>query len=279
ILSVALLSFIGFAFPVFAQEVATSTPEDTANNTATSTLQEEIVADTTQAQQEPTLEEPTATTTPETENPAISGEASDESQDNPISLELVPTDSISNDQEESQIDNQQSTAPPSPPQPQVQPVVPFISEGGRAFDPATAPSIVKIHVVIPDGNPPSFPVYVTFVGVGRKNFGGKIDANGDLSVIMPTGRYYTELTVISTEYVQGEDGPSFFLEANEERDVGVIKVIPKSEQTSQSLEDATLEANILKEAESAKGVGKILLLIVKLLIKILEEIRSISARI
>jgi len=130
---------------------------------------------------------------------------------------------------------------------------------------------------MPDGSPPPFPVFVTFVGVGNKNFGGKIDVNGEITVIMPTGRYYTELMVFNTEYVQGEDGPSFFLEANEERDFGAIRLISKSEQTSQILEDKTLEENILAEAESAKGIGKILVLIVKLLMKILEGVRAISA--
>lgn len=131
---------------------------------------------------------------------------------------------------------------------------------------------------MPDGSAPPFPVFVTFVGVGNKNFGGKIDANGELRVTMPQGRYYTELLVISTEYIQGEDGPSFFLEANEERDLGVIRLMPKAEETQQKLEDSSLEANILQEAESAKGIGKILVLIVKLLMQILEEVKAIGQK-
>lgn len=131
---------------------------------------------------------------------------------------------------------------------------------------------------MPDGSASPFPVFVTFVGVGNKNFGGKINANGELTVTMPSGRYYTELLVISTEYVQGEDGPSFFLEANEERDFGAIRLMPKAAQTSQKLEDSSLEANILKEAENAKGIGKILVLIVKLLMQILEEVKAIAQK-
>lgn len=148
------------------------------------------------------------------------------------------------------------------------------------FDPATAPSKVTIRVLMPNGSPPPFPVFVTFVGVGNKNFGGKIDANGELTVTMPSGRYYTELMIINTEYIQGEDGPSFFLEANEERDFGAIRLISKSEQNKrgQSLEDQTLEANILSEVGDSKGMGKILLLILKLLMKILEEVRAIASQ-
>lgn len=132
---------------------------------------------------------------------------------------------------------------------------------------------------MPDGAPPSFPVYVTFVGVGNKNFGGKINANGELTVTMPSGRYYTDVLVISTEYVQGEDGPSFFLEANEQRDFGVIRLMPKSEITSQSSADKSLEKDILAHAQSTTGVGKILFLIVKLLMQILEKITVIAQKI
>lgn len=175
------------------------------------------------------------------------------------------------------------TPAPAPPLLPVEPapqLAPSPVEGpapAPVIDPATAPSKVIIRVIMPDATPPPFPVFVTFVGVGNKNFGGKINANGELTVIMPSGRYYTDLLVISTEYVQGEDGPSFFLEANEERDFGVIRLMPKSEMTSQSLADKSLEEDILAQAESAKGIGKILVLIVKLLMKILEEVRNIAS--
>ena len=182
--------------------------------------------------------------------------------------------------------NTDSTEPqPQPqiqpqPQPQPQPQIQYQPAPEPIPDLAIAPSQVTIKVLMSGGNPPPFPVFVTFVGVGNKNFGGEIDANGELSVIMPQGRYYTELMVINTEYIQGEDGPSFFLEADEERNLGLISLISKSEQNKrgQTLEDQTLEDNLLLEAESAKGMGKILVLIVKLLMKILEEIRSIASQ-
>ena len=148
------------------------------------------------------------------------------------------------------------------------------------FDPAIAPSKVTISVLMPNGTPPSFPVFVTFVGVGKKNFGGKIDANGKLTVTMPQGRYYTELMVVNTQYIQGEDGPSFFLEANEERDLGIIRLIHKSGQNSigQSLSDKTLESNLDNELGAGnKGLASVLSMIVKLLMQILEELRALTS--
>ena len=149
-----------------------------------------------------------------------------------------------------------------------------------AFDSAIAPSKVTISVLMPNGTPPSFPVFVTFVGVGKKNFGGKIDANGQITVTMPQGRYYTELMVVNTQYIQGEDGPSFFLESDEERNLGVIKLIPKSEQNNvgQSLSDKTLESNLDNELGTGnKGLASVLSMIVKLLMQILEELRSLTS--
>ena len=161
---------------------------------------------------------------------------------------------------------------------QSEPEEPVLEE--PAFDPAIAPSKVTISVLMSNGTPPSFPVFVTFVGVGKKNFGGKIDANGKLSVTIPQGRYYTELMVVNTKYIQGEDGPSFFLESNEERDLGVIKLISKSEQSNigQSLSDKTLESNLDNELGTEnKGLASVLSMIVKLLMQILEELRALSA--
>ncbi len=130
---------------------------------------------------------------------------------------------------------------------------------------------------MPGGAPPSFPVFVTFVGVGRKNFGGKINENGLIEVAMPSGRYYTELTIINTQYVEGEDGPSFFLEASEERDFGVMRLASKDQRVnSQTVEDRTLEENINAEIASSKGLAKILAMIVKLLMMILDEVRSLK---
>ena len=134
-----------------------------------------------------------------------------------------------------------------------------------------------LKALMPDGTPPPFPVFVTFVGVGNKNFGGQVDANGKIEVTMPQGRYYTELLVLNTEYTQGADGPSFFLEANEERDFGVI---PLAQKPSADARDKALEANIaneLGEVDGAGGFTKVFVLIIKLLTQILMEVRNISA--
>lgn len=253
---IALFSGI-FAFSVLAQE-ATSTPESVPETISTSTPEtvptpaEEPIASTTS----PVVPEPTPLPPPPAEPPPVVSAV----EPPPVVSAVEPPSSL----------------PPPPPSPIIPPPPP--PPPPPAIDPATAPSKVTIRVLMPDGTPPPFPVFVTFVGVGNKNFGGKINANGELKVIMPAGRYYTNLLVISTKYIQGEDGPSFFLEANEERDFGAIRLIPKSQATSQSLEDKTLEGNILSEAGSATGIGKILVLIIKLLMQILEEIRAIAQK-
>lgn len=145
-------------------------------------------------------------------------------------------------------------------------------------DKSTSPSSAKLTVLMPDGSVPPFPVFVTFVGVGNKNYGDKINSNGEANVIIPSGRYYTDVMPINTDYVQGEDGPSFFMDANATRDFGVIKLKLKSEATNQNLQDKTLEDNIIKEAQTEGGIGKILALIVKLLMKILEAITALAAK-
>lgn len=146
-----------------------------------------------------------------------------------------------------------------------------------AFDSAIAPSKVTVTVLMPDGTSPSFPVFVTFVGVGNRNFGGKIEANGRMTTIMPQGRYYTELMVVNTKYVQGESGPAFILESNEERDLGIIRLALKSEK-GQTMSDSILENNLNNELEAGnKGLASILSMIVKLLMQILEELRSLTS--
>lgn len=268
IISTAFILTGLFSAPVFAEEIVIETQQATTTTVEYSDTQNLV-------EQEESIETDNSTTTEliidtETEQ-ATSTEPiiilSDDSEtliqdEENITAEISVIEEIS----EKVAEPMQIESVPEPQQPESIP------------DPVTSPSTVTIRVLMPDGLPPTFPVFVTFVGVGNKNFGGKIDANGGLTVIMPTGRYYTEFMIISTEYFQGEDGPSFFLEANEKRDFGAIKLMPKTNQVFQTIQDASLEADILSEVESAKGVGKILFLIVKLLIQILDEIRGIASQ-
>lgn len=236
ILTVLLLGVVSSVPSVSAEETATSTIEQVSAIPEQATTTPALVPETTSA----TSTEITATSTPV--------------------QTIVPTPVVT--------PQVISTVPEPAPQP----------ASPSPVDSAIAPSKVTIKVIMLDGTPPSFPVYVTFVGVGNKNFGGKINANGELIVTMPSGRYYTDVLVISTEYVQGEDGPSFFLEANEQRDFGVLRLMPKSEMTSQSSADTSLEKDMLAQAESTTGVGKILFLIVKLLMQILEKVTVIAQK-
>lgn len=254
--------------------IASSTPETVATSTPEQVIPEEPVATTTPEQGEPPAPEPDATTAPlqaveepETgEEAATTGEAVDPSTPSPSAD--ATGDSAQDD----------GIATPSSPEPQA-PLPPLTQdEPAPTFDPAIAPSDVTISVLMPDGTPPPFPVFVTYVGVGNKNYGGRIDANGSLTVTMPQGRYYTELLILSTDYVLHGDGPSFFLEANEERDFGALQLVPKTQDVSRPLADSTLEENLVREAGTPGGMAKILLLIVKLLMQILEEVRALAQR-
>lgn len=151
-------------------------------------------------------------------------------------------------------------------------MAPFESSTGKAFDPTTAPSKVRLKILDPSGNAPTIPVFVTFVGVGGRTYGGPIDREGALETIMPTGRYYTDFLVIDTKLGPPADPPSFFLEANEERDFGVLVLTDKS-----SFADTALESEIASTLEGKGGLAKIFSLIVKLLLAILKEIRGLRS--
>jgi secreted PhoX family phosphatase len=248
-----MLLFFGlfsFASSVSAEEVSTTTLQQASSTPkqATSTpvsVPEVTVATTTETV---VINDPIVVATSSVSTSTVPEDISPEITNPTVPIDVIPLEVIA----------------PTPP-----PVL---------LDSATAPSKVTIRVIMPDGTPPSFPVYVTFVGVGNKNFGGKTNTDGVVAVTIPSGRYYTDLLVVNTEYVQGEDGPSFFLEANDQRDLGVIKLVPKSESTSRSLADTSLEKDISAQAESTTGVGKVLFLIVKLLMQILDEVRIIAQK-
>lgn len=89
---------------------------------------------------------------------------------------------------------------------------------------------------------------------------------------MPTGRYYADFLVIDTKLGPPSDPPSFFLEANEERDFGVLVLTEQS-----SFTDTALEAEVSATLEGKGGFAKIFALIVKLLLAILREIRGLRS--
>jgi hypothetical protein len=162
--------------------------------------------------------------------------------------------------------------------PGVTPVVPFESKDGKAFDPATAPSKVRLKILNPDGSVPAVPVFVSFVGVGGRTYGGPIDREGAIETVMPTGRYYTDILVIDTKFGPPANPPSFFLEANEERDFGVLLLSDKS-----SFTDSNLEREVAASFDGhgggglIKGLARSFALIIKLLLQILQEIRSLRS--
>lgn len=265
---IVLSSFVLFSPLVFAQEASSTDPVVEAS---------EPIVNEEPANNDPSVTEPILGCMDLTANNYNSEATEDDGS-------CLPAEVPSGTEEGTYpVSEPEETPPPPPPEPEIiyvyveQPVKPEKQPEPKPaenpVDPAIQPSEVTIAVLMPDGTPPPFPVFVTFVGVGNKNFGGRVNANGQLTVSMPTGRYYTELMVINTQYVQGEDGPSFFLEADDKVDLGGIRLISKSAAT-RSVEDQAIEADI----GEAQGLGKVLALIVKLLMQILEEIRSISSR-
>lgn len=98
---------------------------------------------------------------------------------------------------------------------------------------------------------------------------------------MPSGRFYADFLVVDTKFGPPSNPPAFFLNANEERDFGVLVLSQNSQFTDTSLEkevSSTLEeANTSGGSGSVKGFSKIFSLIVKLLLNILQEIRSLRS--
>jgi hypothetical protein len=151
-------------------------------------------------------------------------------------------------------------------------VVPFIPTNGKGFDPAVAPSVVKLKVIDPKGTIPTSSVFVSFIGVGGRSYGGPLDNEGAIKAVMPSGRYYTDFLVVDTHYGPPTNPPAFFIEANEERDLGIVSLSDKSAFT-----DTALEAEVGQTLKQESGMAKIFSLIVKLLLAILKEVRGLRS--
>lgn len=164
--------------------------------------------------------------------------------------------------------------PPSaqPPAPAIVPVVPFQPNDGHAFDAATAPSKAKLKILTSSGSVPTIPVFVTFVGVGGKTYGGPINREGTIETVMPTGRYYADVLVIDTKFGPPTNPPSFFLEANEERDLGILMLTETS-----SFTDTALEQEVATTLDGERGFAKVFSLIIKLLLALLKELRGLRS--
>lgn len=275
-----ILAAVGFHFSALAQEV-TSTPESVPEIVSTSTPEiislpmEEPVVSTPPSEPAPVEEppapapEPAPTLEPVPEPPPSAPEPAPESAPAPpvvseVELEPPPAETPSFE---------------PPPQPIIPPgetpVVPYTRTDGKAFDPFIAPSKVRLKILDNAGNAPTVPVFVSFIGVGGRNYGGPIDREGAIEVILPTGRYYADVLVIAANLGPPQNLPAFFLEANEERDFGVFTLTDKS-----SFADPVLENEIASTLDSGSGKGgfaKIFALIVKLLLAILREIRGLRS--
>ncbi len=103
------------------------------------------------------------------------------------------------------------------------PVVP-----APVFDPATAPASITLKVRMAETKKAlKFPVTINFVAVGGKRTEVTADKDGNLSLSLASGRYYTEVAVSDSDYKLVGDGPAFFANANEEQDLGVVYITEK----------------------------------------------------
>lgn len=269
---IACLSFLLFASPAAAEEVqapdsSQAAPIDAAEDATEQTVPESAPAaetpDETPAP-EPSDPSPSATSTPsQTPEPAPAIEPSPQPESEAPVLNQAPLSE----------EAPQPAAPQPPPLPPgVAPVVPFESRDGRAFDPVVAPSKIRLKILDPGGNVPLSPVFVSFIGVAGRTYGGQVNREGIIEAVAPTGRYYTDVLIIDTKLGPPNDPPSFFLEANEDRDLGTVFLTDQS-----SFQDQALQSEVAGALEQKSGLAKIFSLIVKLLLAILQEIRSLRS--
>jgi len=262
-LLIVALALVG-ARGVRAQE-ATSTPPINEEPLAAATT-------TTPISEPPSTGDQTATTTPPAAEPTPPSEQPPSSTEPPLvapTPDPVPAPTAPAT-ESAPLPEPSPSAQPSAPA--IVPVVPFQPNGDRAFDAATAPSKAKLKILTSSGSAPTIPVFVTFVGVGGKTYGGPVDKEGSLETIMPTGRYYTDILVIDTKLGPPTNPPSFFLEANEERDFGILTLTETS-----SFTDTALEQEVATALDGERGFAKVFSLIIKLLLALLKELRGLRS--
>jgi hypothetical protein len=95
------------------------------------------------------------------------------------------------------------------------------------LDPAIQPGIATIKILVDGGTSSGFPIDVTFIAVGGKKTEQTINSNnaGAFSQVLTSGRYYAEITSEDPHYILNGDGPHFFINASEVKDLGTYTLV------------------------------------------------------
>ncbi len=156
-----------------------------------------------------------ATTTPEaitTKDTAATTQATTVASSSPVLLSVPTITTIATTTPDTAI-NTLLTVPPPPP------VV--------IVDPAIAPGIATMKILISGGPSPSLPIHITFVAVGGVKTEQTIDSvdGGSFTQNLGSGRYYADIIADDPRYVLQGDGPHFFINASEVKDVGTYTLM------------------------------------------------------
>jgi autotransporter adhesin len=187
---------------VGVDSLAAVLPTDIATTTeiasvATTTLDTAIASDTATSTSETTSASSTPSTTPETAATVIATSTPPAIfKDVPTEPEVVPADLT----------------------PEMVPIPASVSP----LDPAVAPGTATMKIIVKGGDGAHFPIHVTFTAVGGKQTEQTIDsAAGDtFTQELGSGRYYADITTDDPSYALVGDGPHFFINASETKDVG-----------------------------------------------------------
>ena len=137
----------------------------------------------------------------------------------------------------------------------------------RAYDEATAPGTVSLTILDRYGLPSSFQIFVSFIGVGGKTYGGAADKDGLITTTLPSGRYYVEILSTDPNQVAPLDLPGFFLEPEDALTYGPFFLVEKTEPTQ-------AEKQIQATLQQPSGLASILNTIIHLLGEILKAVRK-----
>jgi hypothetical protein len=84
-----------------------------------------------------------------------------------------------------------------------------------------------MKILISGGPSTSFPIHITFVAVGGVKTEQTIDSvdGGSFTRNLGSGRYYADIFADDPRYVLQGDGPHFFINASEVKDVGTYTLM------------------------------------------------------